>query len=112
LAANEGTFDFIFANSLLHHLETEAVRRLLSHLSTLLSVDGHIHILDLVLPRKRFSISNALARLDRGDFPRPLGEWRRLFEQSFDVVEFEPYPLGAAGVTLWSMIYFKGRARR
>jgi hypothetical protein len=26
-------------------------------------------------------------------------------------VIFEPYPLGAAGMTLWSFVYFKGRAR-
>ena len=31
---------------------------------------------------------------------------------TFEPVVVEPYPLGAAGVTLWNMIYFKGRARR
>jgi hypothetical protein len=53
-----------------------------------------------------------LARADRGAFPRPLEEWRALFDEAFDVVEFEPYPLGFAGVTLWNMVYCKGRSRR
>jgi SAM-dependent methyltransferase len=110
-ASEHEKFDFIFVNSLLHHLETDDVRRLLSHLSTLLSDDGHAHILDLVLPPERFSPSKLLAQLDRGAFARPLDEWRRLFGDAFDVVEFEPYPLGVGGLTLWSMVYCKGRSR-
>lgn len=101
-------FDFILVNSLLHHLPTSDVERLLSHLATLLSDDGCIHILDLVLP-DRFSASRVLARLDRGHFPRALESWRRLFVQSFEPVLFEPYGLGVAGVELWSMVYFQGR---
>jgi hypothetical protein len=76
-----------------------------------LTDDGHVHILDLVLPI-RPSVSRLLARADRGDYPRPLEQWRELFTAVFDPVVFEPYPLGAAGVTLWNMVYFKGRARR
>lgn len=103
-------FDFILVNSLLHHLSTPDVARLLRHLSTLLSDDGHVHILDLVLPTER-SISRRLARWDRGDYPRPLEEWRRLFGDAFEPVRFEPYALSALGTPLWQMVYFKGRAR-
>jgi hypothetical protein len=35
-----------------------------------------------------------------------------MFSTAFEPVVFEPYPLGTAGMTLWNMIYFKGRARR
>jgi SAM-dependent methyltransferase len=108
-ATAEGRFDFIFVNSLLHHIDTPGVRRLLSHLATLLSDDGHVHILDLVLPPERFSISRALARADRGDFPRPLEEWRDLFGEAFEIVRFEPYPLVAGGAILWNFVYCKGR---
>lgn len=111
-AADEERFDFIFVNSLLHHLETTAVSRLLSHLTTLLTDDGHVHILDLVMPAEHLSISRILARADRGDFPRPLGEWQALFSAAFEVVEFEAYPLGIGGITLWNMIYCKGRTPR
>lgn len=109
--APERRFDLILANSLFHHIETANTERILAHLATLLSEDGHIHVLDLVLP-PRPTISRFLARADRGDFPRPLEEWRDLFTRAFEPVVFEPYSLGVAGTTLWSMIYFKGRARR
>jgi hypothetical protein len=37
---------------------------------------------------------------------------RRFDEVELEPVVFEPYPLGAAGMTFWNMIYFKGRVRR
>jgi SAM-dependent methyltransferase len=104
-------FDLILANSLFHHIETADTRRILAHLATLLAPDGHVHIFDLVLPA-RPSLSRFIARADRGDYPRPLEEWRELFTSAFEPVVFEPYPLGRGGMTLWNMVYFKGRARR
>jgi SAM-dependent methyltransferase len=103
-------FDFIFLNSFLHHIDTPSVQRILAHVATLLTDDGAIHILDLERPA-RPGIAATLARLDRGDFPRPLAEWRSLFEASYRPVVFEPYPLAAVGVTLWNMVYFKGQRR-
>jgi len=106
-------FDFVLVNSFLHHIPDEAVRRLLSHLGSVLTSDGHIHVLELVLPA-RPSLATLLARLDRGEHPRPLREWRELLTQSFAPVVFEPYPLGGwdrAGPTLWNMVYFKGARR-
>ena len=110
-SALDQRFDLILANSLFHHIDTASTRRILAHLATLLSDDGHVHVFDLVLPERR-SVSRFLAQADRGEYPRPLEEWRALFTQAFDPVVFEPYPLGAGGMTLWNMIYFKGRARQ
>jgi SAM-dependent methyltransferase len=104
-------FDFILLNSVLHHIGTAEVRRLLAHLGNLLTGDGHVHILDLVLPERR-SLARFLARLDSGEFPRPLEEWREMFDGLFEQVVFEPFKLTAWGATLWEMVYFKGRARR
>lgn len=104
-------FDFILVNSFFHHVPDVDTRRILAHLATLLADGGHIHVLDLVLPAGR-SIAGWLARHDRGDFPRPLSRWRELFTESFDSLVFEPYPLGIGGLTLWNMIYFKGKPRR
>ncbi|UCF18874.1 MAG: class I SAM-dependent methyltransferase [Gemmatimonadota bacterium] len=109
--SERGPFDFIFANSVLHHIETADVRRILSHLGELLTEDGHVHVLDLVLPR-RASLARMLARWDRGRYARDVEEWRSLFFEFFEPVVFEPYPLGALGVVLWNMVYFKGRAKR
>ena len=107
----EQRFDLILANSLFHHIDDAGTQRILAHLATLLSDDGYIHIMDLVLPSAP-SVSRFLARADRGDYPRPLEAWRELFTRAFEPVVFEPYPLGAGGMTLWNMVYFKGRARR
>lgn len=103
-------FDFILVNSLFHHMDSESTREVLYHLSTLLSDDGYVHILDLVMP-DRGILPRALARWDRGDHARPLSEWRAIFTEFLEPVVFEPYPLGLFGVTLWSMVYFKGRKR-
>ncbi len=109
--ADEGEqSDFVFLNSFLHHIPTPAVTRILDHLSTLLTDDGHVHIIELVLPKRR-SVARQLALWDRGDYPRPLSEWRRIFEQSFETDVFEPYPVKLLGVTLWNLVYFKGRRR-
>ena len=109
--ADDRRFDLILANSLFHHIDSENTRRILAHLATLLAPDGHVHIFDLVLP-ERLSVARFLARADRGDYPRPLEEWRTLFSEAFEPLVFEPYDLGARGVSLWNMVYFKGRARR
>lgn len=104
-------FDFILVNSFFHHVGDGESNRILAHLATLLTDDGHIHVLDLVLPT-RPSPARLLARMDRGDHPRPLDAWRELFGRHFHVELFEPYDLGAAGVPLWKMVYFRGRPRR
>jgi SAM-dependent methyltransferase len=103
-------FDFILVNSFLHHLNTLDSINILAHLQSLLTADGYIHMLELVLPERR-SVSRALARLDRGKFARSLEEWRILFDSLFETVVFEAYPLTGAGTILWKMVYFKGKSR-
>jgi SAM-dependent methyltransferase len=105
-----GAYDAILLNSFLHHVDDASARRVLERIAVLLTGDGHVHILDLVMP-DRPSIARRLARWDRGDHARPLEEWRTLFSEAFDPVVFEPYPLGLAGVTLWNMVYFKGKRK-
>jgi SAM-dependent methyltransferase len=106
---SDSRFDFIFINSFLHHLDTPDVIRILTHLRGLLTPDGHIHILELVLPADR-SVARFLARHDRGHYARPLGEWRAVLGSVLHPVVTEPYALHGFGVTLWNMFYFKGRA--
>ena len=103
-------FDFILANSLFHHIDLGGVHRVLSQLAGSLTEDGHIHILDLVMPEET-SLARLLARWDRGDYPRPLAVWEGIFAEHFDPVVVEPYSVGALGATLWNMLYFKGRRR-
>jgi SAM-dependent methyltransferase len=101
-----GTFDVILVNSFLHHLDDDAVHRVLTGLARLLDPAGKVHILELVLPAEA-SITRIMAKLDRGRYARPLAAWRDLFEAHFEGQALEPYTLGR----LWAMVYFQGKAR-
>jgi SAM-dependent methyltransferase len=105
-----GTWDLVLMNSLMHHLPDDAVDSLLSAVPSLLGDNGRVHILDLVLPRERRA-SWLMARLDRGEYPRDIDAWRSLFARKFEIEAFEPYPLGAGPVELWSMVHCVGRRR-
>lgn len=102
-------YDFILLNSFLHHVPDVDVRRLLANLRRALTEDGHVHVLDLILPARR-GPARFLARHDRGRFARPIEVWMELLTESFSPVVFEPFRLSACGVTLWNMLYFKGAA--
>ena len=103
-------FDCVFINSFLHHVNDADADNILARLAPRVTADGYVHALELVLP-PRPSPARLLARLDRGDYARPIARWRELFRAHYDEVVFEPYGLGAFGVTLWSMVYFKGKPR-
>jgi hypothetical protein len=75
-----------------------------------LSEGGHLHLLELVRPADA-GIASLLARADRGLFSRSLEHWRELCCELFEPIVFEPYTLGRFGLTLWNMVYFKGRAK-
>jgi SAM-dependent methyltransferase len=100
-----GTFDTILINSVLHHLSDEAAVRILRQLQHLLTADGRVHVLELVMPA-RPSLAALMARLDRGRYARSLDVWRAMFTDHFEAVEFEPYCYAGG---LWSMVYFQGR---
>jgi len=103
-------FDFILVNSFLHHIDTPTTRRILSNLARLLTEDGHIHLLEPELPPSA-SVALFFARSDRGKFVREKQEWTEIFQEAFQQVILEPYKLGAFGLTMWQMLYFKGRVR-
>jgi SAM-dependent methyltransferase len=108
--APEKRFDFILVNSFLHHLKTEEVKGILLHLRSLLAPDGQIHALELVM-QAQFSVARVLAGWDRGKFARSLEDWRSIFGDVFEATLFEPYVLTGLGITLWNMVYFRGRAK-
>jgi SAM-dependent methyltransferase len=109
-AATPG-YDFILVNSFLHHVDDAGTSAILHRLQSWLSADGHIHLLELVLPQES-SLARFMARHDRGKYPRSFPAWRNRFEQHLDLVFCEPYDLGMLGVPIWNMIYCKGRAKR
>lgn len=110
VAAPAERFDFVLVNSFLHHVDDSTARKILSNLSRLLTDDGHVHIVELILP-EAVSVPRFLARSDRGNFPRPLENWRQLFDEFFETVHFVPFDVGAFDFCLWKMVYFKGKPR-
>ncbi len=70
--------DMVLVNSLLHHLDDEETHRTLSSLPPLVTADGMVHILDLVLP-DALSPAALLAKLDCGRYPRRVDDWREHF---------------------------------
>ena len=108
--ADDQRFDLILINSLLHHIDADSTVRLLDHLRGLLSDDGHVHILELIMPDKP-SIARFLARHDRGDHSRSIADWTGLFDRVLQPVTVESYRVGILGLTLWNMLYYKGRAK-
>jgi len=107
---SEQRFDFILVNSFLHHINAANSRSILSHLSTLLTDDGHVHILDLVLARET-SVARWLTLHDRGDFPRPLDELLEIVNQALQPVLVQPYNLRFYRLKLWNMVYLKCRTK-
>ncbi len=103
-------FDFVLLNSLLHHLTDDETNRILGRIGPLLTPDGHVHIIDLVMPLKR-GIPRWLAANDRGDYPRLLSCWRDIFERHFESIVFEAYPISLLGFDLWNLVYFKGKPK-
>jgi trans-aconitate methyltransferase len=110
VADPEDRFDFVLANSFLHHLNTEDVLGILSHMRSLLTCDGTIHALELVMPKDK-SIARLLAQWDRGKFARSEDEWQSIFCSVFEPLVLEFYPLTGLGTTLWNMVYFKGKPK-
>jgi SAM-dependent methyltransferase len=105
-----GTFDFILVNSFLHHIDTPAAILILSRLSELLTLDGYLHAVELVLP-ERAGIARWLALHDRGKFARSLVSWREIFEAKLQTVIFEPFPIRHLGCDILELVYFKGQRK-
>jgi SAM-dependent methyltransferase len=106
--ADQGQFDFILVNSLMHHIDDRAGRRLLESLRSVTAAHGHLHLLELVRPAS-WNLSRVLAHADRGKFARSPSEWQRLWDGLFEPVVEKQFLLRACGLKLWSMIYLKGR---
>jgi SAM-dependent methyltransferase len=104
-------FDCILLNSLLHHLDDNSSHTLLRRMTELLTPDGHVHIIELVIP-DQLGIPRALAQADRGEYPRPLATWKTMFSEFFEPVVFEPFTLTGGPLTLWEMVYFKGKLKK
>lgn len=85
----DGSFDIIWINGVLHHLDDEAVRTILGEMRRVLKTGGQAVVMEDAPPKK--IISRIIRSLDVGENIRPAERYRRLFEKYF-VVQKE-YPL-------------------
>lgn len=97
-----GQFDLIFLNSMMHHLPDDGCHTLLTKLRDRIAPDGTMVVLDLVLDRKS-PIAYALARADRGAFPRPETHWRAILKETVGPTSFQRYDVGIGPLPLWRM---------
>lgn len=96
-------YDWILVNSFLHHLDDHQVAAIFASIARIRA--GRVLILDLVLPPEP-SVARLMARLDRGEFARPIEAWRALLPKSFGLREEMPVRIRRGGVQLYELIGF------
>lgn len=106
-SAERETFDLILINSLMHHLDDDACRRLLKNAKKSLSSRGAVHILDAIRNEKP-SLSRVLADLDRGHYMRAPDRWESIIGAFFQEQHYQRYTLELFGLTAYEMFYFVG----
>ncbi|MCA9769502.1 MAG: class I SAM-dependent methyltransferase [Gemmatimonadetes bacterium] len=106
--ADFGPVDCLFVNSLTHHLDDDAIDRLLRR-TDLVRPGGRLHLIDLYLPAS--GISRRLALADRGQYPRPLAALRDHITRHWRIDVEERFWLQVAGLRLWAMVYFRAEPR-
>jgi SAM-dependent methyltransferase len=96
-----GAYDWVLVNSFLHHIDDQQVRAIFAAVARIRA--ARVLILDLVLPAEP-SVARLLARLDRGEYARPIEAWRALLPSSFAVHEETPVRIRRGGVRLYELI--------
>jgi trans-aconitate methyltransferase len=102
-----GQFDLVLINSVFHHLSDQQTASVLRALPGYLRPQGTVHILDLVLPPDP-GLPRALAKHDRGDFPRPIDDWQALIGSHLTLSSSEPFDVGLFGLAMWKMVFMAG----
>lgn len=98
-------FPIILINSLMHHLNDVECSQLLAGVKPILAQHGSIIVQEPLTPNKDQRLMRFLMKQDRGDYFRPLADWKSIFEKSgFDIASEYFYKLKLTGlVTGWQM---------
>jgi len=97
------SYDWVVVNSFLHHIDDQQVEAIFASIARIRA--ARVLILELVLPPQP-SVARLLARLDRGEFARPIEAWRALLPKGFGVREETPVRIRRGGVQLYELIGF------
>lgn len=101
LKLEKKSFDLIYINALLHHLNDDMIKTLMTNLYSLMSSDGKIVLLEPIIPHKNNQLQTILMKLDRGDYYRSPDEYCQLSTQTFYIEKKEIFPLKLYGITGW-----------
>lgn len=75
-------FPVILINSLMHHLNDSECAQLLEGIKPILAENGAIIVQEPLTPSKDQILMRFLMNQDRGDYFRPLADWKAIFERS------------------------------
>ncbi|MDP2709104.1 MAG: class I SAM-dependent methyltransferase [bacterium] len=87
-----GSFDMIWVNGVLHHLNDNISLSIISEMKRVLKTGGRVVIMEVVPSTKM--ISKIIGSLDIGDNIRPAEDYRRLFQKYFVVQKEYPVRTG------------------
>lgn len=98
-------FDVVLINSLMHHLNDAECADLLRGIKPALTENSVIIAQEPITPGKKKRIMRFLMKQDRGDYFRPLEEWKKVFRTNgYQIVAEEFYPLKLAHLVVgWQM---------
>lgn len=98
-------FDVVLINSLMHHLNDAECDDLLRGIKPALNENSVIIVQEPITPGKRKRIMRFLMKQDRGDYFRPLEEWKKVFQANgYQIMAEEFYPLKLARLIVgWQM---------
>lgn len=93
----------------LHHLDDEAVRRTLAHISSALSIDGIVNILNWGCLMN--GVSGIFSKIDQGLYGRAVDQWNDMFSKHFDKDYSQMCFLSLGGIRFYKILYFKRIAK-
>jgi SAM-dependent methyltransferase len=101
-------FDVVLIDSVLHHLDDQTSRELLTRAVELLGSGGSVIIQEPLHADGPQALPRVIMRLDRGDHYRTLDVWRALFQQCHLAPEYENvHPLQPLGLKLGRLAAFR-----
>lgn len=102
--------DYIFINSLLHHLEDSSLIQMFDNCLKIFDENSTLFITDLIRPEN--GIKKFLAENDRGKFTRKEEEWRGMIAEKFSVFSWQKFELKLFNLGLWDMFYCSAKSKK